>query len=121
MNMDKGVTILGAGGHAKVVISTLLSANIKIQRILDDNPEKWGSSIFDIEVTGPLSEIDFDSAEQALTAIGDNKTRKDIVNRFPRLHWITAVHPTAYVHPSVPWKRNSGICKSSGPTGYLDW
>ena len=63
MNMDKGVTILGAGGHAKVVISTLMSANIKIKRILDDNPDKWGSRIFDIEVTGPLSEIDLSSME----------------------------------------------------------
>ena len=56
--MDNGVTILGAGGHAKVVISTLLSANVKINKILDDNPDKWGSRILSIEITGPLSKID---------------------------------------------------------------
>jgi sugar O-acyltransferase (sialic acid O-acetyltransferase NeuD family) len=100
--MDKGVTILGAGGHAKVVISTLISANIKINKILDDNPDKWGSWIFDIEITGPLSKIGQSSREHAVIAIGDNKTRKSIMEKFQHVQWVTAViHPDAYVHPSV--------------------
>lgn len=99
--MDKGVIIIGAGGHAKVVISTLIASGIKVNKIFDDNPDKWGSCIFDIEITGPLSKIDIHSTELALTAIGDNKVRKDIVSRFRHLHWITVVHPSAYVDPTV--------------------
>lgn len=99
--MDKGVTILGAGGHAKVVVSTLISANIKINKILDDNPDKWGSHIFGIEVTGPLSEPGQSSVERAIVAIGDNKTRKRIVEIFQYSQWVSVIHPDAYVHPSV--------------------
>jgi sugar O-acyltransferase (sialic acid O-acetyltransferase NeuD family) len=99
--MEEHVIVIGAGGHAKVVIRTLLASGIKIDKVFDDNPEKWGSSIFDIEVTGPLSGIDRDSTALALTAIGDNKTRKDVVSRFGQLRWITIVHPSAYVDPTV--------------------
>jgi sugar O-acyltransferase (sialic acid O-acetyltransferase NeuD family) len=99
--MEEHVIVIGAGGHAKVVISTLLASGIKIDKIFDDNPEKWGSRVFDIEVTGPLSNINSDRTTPAITAIGDNKTRKDVVRRFARLQWKTVVHPTAYVHPTV--------------------
>jgi sugar O-acyltransferase (sialic acid O-acetyltransferase NeuD family) len=100
--MDKNVTVLGAGGHAKVVVSTLIAANIRINRILDDNPDKWGSHIFDIKITGPLSEIDQTSVGDAVIAIGDNRTRKHIVEKFRHLRWSAAIcHPDAYVHPSV--------------------
>ncbi len=99
--MQKSVIVIGAGGHSKVVVSTLIASGIEVNRIYDDNPEKWGSSILDIEIVGPLSDIGYDSIEQALTAIGDNKIRKDIVSRFPRLRWVTVVHPSAYVHSTA--------------------
>ena len=108
--MDKGVTILGAGGHAKVVISTLMSAGFQIKRILDDNPDKWGSRIFDIDVTGPFSRIDPGSTEHAVIAIGDNKTRKRIAEKLQHVRWVTAViHPDAYVHPSVRLGRGTVV------------
>jgi UDP-perosamine 4-acetyltransferase len=99
--MQKSVMIIGAGGHAKVVVSTLIASGIMVSKIYDDNPDKWGSCILNIEIVGPLSDIDYDSVEQALTAIGNNKTRKGIVNRFPRVRWTTVVHPSAYVHPTA--------------------
>jgi sugar O-acyltransferase (sialic acid O-acetyltransferase NeuD family) len=108
--MDNGVTILGAGGHAKVVISTLLSANIKINKILDDNPDKWGSRILGIEITGPLSEIDNNGAGDAIIAIGDNKTRKRLVEKYQHTRWaVAAIHPDAYVHPSVSLGRGTVV------------
>ena len=108
--MDNGVTILGAGGHAKVVISTLLSANVKINKILDDNPDKWGSRILSIKITGPLSEVDSSSAGDAIIAIGDNKTRKRIVEKYQHAQWMMAViHPDAYVHPSVRLGRGTVV------------
>jgi sugar O-acyltransferase (sialic acid O-acetyltransferase NeuD family) len=100
--MDNVVTILGAGGHAKVVISTLLSADVKIDRILDDNPDKWGTRMLSMEITGPLSEINNSSTGDVIIAIGDNRTRKHIVEKFQHTRWAMAVvHPDAYVHPSV--------------------
>jgi sugar O-acyltransferase (sialic acid O-acetyltransferase NeuD family) len=107
--MDKGVIIIGAGGHAKVVVSTLIAANIKIGGIFDDDPDKWGKTILGVKIIGSLSGIDRDSTEQALIAVGDNKTRKDIAGRFPHLRWITIVHPDAYVHPSVHLGKGTAV------------
>jgi sugar O-acyltransferase (sialic acid O-acetyltransferase NeuD family) len=110
MNMNKSITVLGAGGHAKVIISTLIAANITISRILDDNPDKWGSRVFDIKITGPFSEMDPGNTERAVIAIGDNKTRKRISERFQHVRWMTAViHPDAYVHPTVRLGRGTVV------------
>jgi shikimate 5-dehydrogenase len=38
--MPKGLVVLGAGGHAKVVISALKKLNINILAILDDDKQK---------------------------------------------------------------------------------
>jgi sugar O-acyltransferase (sialic acid O-acetyltransferase NeuD family) len=107
--MEKSVIVIGAGGHAKVVISTLIASGIKVEKIFDDNPDKWGGHLFDIEITGPLSQIDPCSDEPALTAIGDNRVRKDIVNRFKNLHWINVVHPSAFVDPTVSLGRGTVV------------
>ena len=120
--MKEHVIVIGAGGHAKVVISTLLASDIKIDKIFDDNPEKWGSNIFDIEVTGPLSSIDCNSSTVALTAIGDNKTRRDVVRRFEQSP-LDNRGPSNRICPSNSSfrKRNSGFCESSNPAGYIGW
>lgn len=35
--MKNNVVVIGGGGHAKVVISTLLESNIQIKAILDED------------------------------------------------------------------------------------
>ncbi|HVN96706.1 MAG TPA: acetyltransferase [Syntrophorhabdaceae bacterium] len=99
--MRESVIVIGAGGHAKVVVSTLIAAGVEVSKIYDDHADKWKSSIFGIPIVGPLSDIGDDSSVAAITAIGDNKTRKRVVARFPHLRWIAVVHPAAYVHPNA--------------------
>lgn len=99
--MKKDVIVIGAGGHAKVVISTLIASGYRVSKIVDDDPDKWGKSIFDIKIAGPLSMLDDSSSEPVLAAIGNNRTRKDVATRFNHLRWVTVVHPSAYVHPTV--------------------
>lgn len=99
--MEKDVIVIGAGGHAKVVISTLIASGYRVSKIVDDDADKWGKSIFDIKIAGPLSTLDDSNTEPVLAAIGSNKTRRDIVSRFHYLRWITVVHPSAYVHPTA--------------------
>lgn len=99
--MSDGVIVVGAGGHAKVVVSVILAAGMKIAAIYDDDPEKWGWEISGYKVLGPLSAIDDTGRGPAIMAIGDNSLRKKLVSRFKRLSWIKVIHPAAYVHPSV--------------------
>lgn len=44
---SKTVAIVGSGGHATVVASTLILAEHQIVSFYDDDEQKWGSSIFD--------------------------------------------------------------------------
>lgn len=99
--MKNRLIVLGAGGHAKVVVSTVIEAGIKIEGIYDDDPGKWGKSILDIPIKGPFSMIHESECSNAVIAIGDNRTRRTIAEKFSYLRWISIVHPNAYVHSSV--------------------
>ncbi|MBN1877732.1 MAG: transferase, partial [Anaerolineae bacterium] len=42
MNTEvESVCVLGAGGHAKVVISTLQAAGYRVEAVYDDDAQKW--------------------------------------------------------------------------------
>jgi sugar O-acyltransferase (sialic acid O-acetyltransferase NeuD family) len=91
----KGVTVIGAGGHAKVVIATLKAAGKKVACIYDDDPEKKGSSILKVKVKGPIPKK---ISGPAVIAIGDNLARKELAGKIGGARWTRVVHPKAIVH-----------------------
>lgn len=99
--MGEGVIVIGGGGHAKVVVSTLMAMEIPVRAVYDDDPAKWGKDLCGVKIVGPLSDLDSLSNGIAVLAIGDNKTRSILAKRFQKFRWLTAVHPRAFVHPSV--------------------
>jgi sugar O-acyltransferase (sialic acid O-acetyltransferase NeuD family) len=107
--MGQSVFILGAGGHAKVVLATLESVGIFPVAIYDDEASKWGSHLFNIPIKGGLDDFAELGAVSAFIAIGKNVTRKRIVARFTSIDWITIIHPRASIHTSVQIGRGSII------------
>jgi len=106
----KGIVILGAGGHAKVVLSTALAAGLSVEGIFDDDDTKWGQRLLDVPVLGPLETLRSERFPQAVIAIGDNRVRKMIAERFDGCcEWITVIHPRAFVHQSVRIGRGTVI------------
>lgn len=101
MNSNEEVHVIGAGGHAKVVISTLQAVGYNPQAIFDDDPKKWGMRLLEIPVVGPLSEFERSTSVRAVIAIGDNARRRFFAERLQKTDWVTVVHPHAYVHTSV--------------------
>ncbi|CAM4152196.1 acetyltransferase [Deinococcus marmoris] len=95
-----GVLVVGAGGHAKVVIATLRAAGMDVAGVLDDRAESWGGSVLGCPVLGGLERLE-QSADRAVLAIGSNAARRDLAARFPNATWATAIHPAATVHESV--------------------
>jgi sugar O-acyltransferase (sialic acid O-acetyltransferase NeuD family) len=95
-----GVVVLGAGGHAKVVISTLRAAGEAVDVIYDDNSSRWGKTLRGIPIRGPISALGMHADRPAVIAVGDNAIRQSIAGKYP-LRWITAVHPRACVDPTV--------------------
>jgi len=96
----ENIYIIGAGGHAKVVISTIRILNRKIGGIFDDDLSKRGARILDVPVLGSISEV-FTLDGSFIIAIGDNKIRKEIFERYSSLNFIKIMHPNAFVDQTV--------------------
>jgi sugar O-acyltransferase (sialic acid O-acetyltransferase NeuD family) len=97
----KTVAVIGAGGHAKVVISTLQDAGYRVAAVFDDNQKMWGTSLLGVRVQGAISELDGGLYPAAVIAIGSNSVRERLSQQIKQVEWISAIHPQAYVHPSV--------------------
>src|SRR5262249_19405674 len=101
MAQQRGVVILGAGGHAKVVIGTLQAAGHRVAAVLDDDGSRRGQTLLGLPLVGALAELAGTGETQAVLAVGDNRVRERLARQFRNVAWVTAVHPSAYVHPSV--------------------
>ncbi len=100
MSDKNEIIIIGAGGHGKVVLSTLLSMGKKVRGFVDDNPNLLHTKILGYPVLGNRSLL-IEKNQAAILTIGDNQIRKKFAAMYPHLNWQTAIHPTAYVHESV--------------------
>lgn len=101
------VAILGAGGHAKVVIDTVERAGThRIVGVFDDDPAKWGTQVCGYRVAGGIDEFLQRwraRCPAAVIAIGDNHVRHKLYRRLAGvgLTPVTAVHPSAVVARDV--------------------
>lgn len=94
---DADVVVLGAGGHAKVVVSTLRAAGYRVTGLFDDDSAKWGTKVAGVGVLGPL----MDAVGQGVIGIGQNCMRRRIAESSRHMVWVTVVHPSAYVDPTA--------------------
>ncbi len=95
-----GVSIIGAGGHAKVVVATLLDRGVTVDGLYDDANEKWGSQILGINIIDSVLSLLDKKDVTAIIAIGDNAVREKIANAQKNFNWVTAVSPHTYIHAS---------------------
>src|SRR4051794_5283000 len=85
------IIVIGCGGHAKVVISTLRAAGHRVSAVFDDNAQKWGSEICGVCVGGPITAANDAPARLGVMGIGDNATRRQLVQKLGNLRWVIAV------------------------------
>lgn len=100
-----GIVVIGAGGHAKVLISTLSARGLPIAAIFDDDDAKWGMDAQGIRV----SRMERERGGRAIVGIGDNAKRRAVV-RALNFEWQTVVHPSAWVDPSAKLGRGTVVC-----------
>jgi acetyltransferase EpsM len=103
------IAIIGAGGHAAVVASTIIAAGNEVAGFFADVQSSWGTKILGIPVIGPISEITSKNCSHAIIAIGTNEARKRIAAEID-IDWFTVVHPFSWVHPEVPIGKGTIIC-----------
>ena len=94
------VVVLGAGGHAKVVIATLRSVGETVVAILDDDPTTWGRELLGVPVRGEMAAL-ADHGNRAVIAVGSNTARAAIAAKFPAVAWVTVVHSSAVIAEGV--------------------
>ncbi len=101
--MKKPVIIIGAGGHAKVLMDCLRLMNVDIVGMLDKNPSQ-GNGVGELPIIGDDSAI-FDFACDAVKlvngigSVGDTSLRTNIFNKFKNLGYSfrSVIHPNAIV------------------------
>ena len=97
--MSESIVVIGAGGHAKVVLATLEVLGLKVAGVFDDDVSLWGREIQGVEVEGPVKRA-AQKGQAGILAIGSNRERQRLVDELS-LEWLTAVHPSAQIHNSV--------------------
>jgi sugar O-acyltransferase (sialic acid O-acetyltransferase NeuD family) len=83
------------------VIATLVAARYQPVAIFDDDERKWGTVVLGVKVAGGTDLLEAGDPRLAVMGIGDNRARRALVARLPRLSWLAVVHRFACVHPSV--------------------
>lgn len=101
MSDKESIAIIGAGGHARVVIGTLQAAGLPVEAIFDDNPSVWNTEILGIPVLGAVNRLIDEGYKRAVIAIGDNATRRRLSVQLRGIEWVSVVHPHTWIHPSV--------------------
>jgi sugar O-acyltransferase (sialic acid O-acetyltransferase NeuD family) len=92
--MNNYLSILGFGGHSKVVLDLAKNLGLSISGLYDDNPSTYGKEYNGIKVLGPINSI---ASGTAVIAIGNNKIRKNIVDQSLPINWKVLIHPSSYV------------------------
>lgn len=104
----KKVTIIGGGGHAKVVMDVIRARNdCLLTGFLDDADFPDITSCPHLGNIMQLGSV-YDDMTLLVCAIGDNKTRKrvveDVLNQCKQhgaLRWESFIHPSAIISPSA--------------------
>jgi len=102
------VLIMGAGGHSKVVINTILACNkttnaFSIVGILDDNLDLHNKTFMGIPVLGGITRFREFEHDAVVVGIGDNLTRQKYYLELKEQgeHMITVIHPRATLAADV--------------------
>jgi sugar O-acyltransferase (sialic acid O-acetyltransferase NeuD family) len=105
---SKPVIVLGAGGHARVLIDTLQLLDTDIMGITDPDKTLWGQTLMDVDILGSDEKI-FDihperiSLVNALGSTQSTKARQKLFETWQQRGYTFAsvVHPKAVVARSV--------------------
>lgn len=95
------VSVLGAGGHAKVVIATLRAAGYNVRAVYDDDPVHHGRTVHGVPVVGSVDAYAAVRDMPCCIAIGSNRHRSRMADALAGADWVTAVHPSAVIDDTV--------------------
>ena len=93
--MSQDVIIIGASGHGKVVMDTVLCAGDRVLGFLDDG--LCDAAFMGLPVLGRSKDYTRWPEASFVIAIGNAAVRERLVREMPGANWYTAIHPRATV------------------------
>lgn len=99
--MSRPLVVLGASGHAKVVVATARAAGRQVVAAFDDDPAKLGGDVLGVPIVGPLAAARELREAEAVFGIGDNAVRRAKEIELAGLEFSAVVHPHAWVAREV--------------------
>lgn len=94
------IVLVGAGGHAKVVIALAHALGHAVVALVDRDPEKLGRLVSGVPVVGSAAEVADAHGCGFVLSIGDNRTRAEFA-AVMKVRFVSLVHPWAWVAPSA--------------------
>ena len=100
---DRPVLIVGAGGHAKVVIELLRAMSIPIAGLIDHDRTKQALGVAWVGADEDLPRLRAEGLNRAFVAVGDNRRRLDLGRGLVAggFELVNAVSSHAVISPSV--------------------
>ncbi|MEM9953283.1 MAG: acetyltransferase [Chloroflexota bacterium] len=95
--------VIGAGGHAKVIIDSLTLDGVNDIHLLDDNLALKNKIIAGFKVKGTIAQWQDSQPDAVIVAIGNNQIRQQIVKTISidDTHWQAVIHPRAIIAKSA--------------------
>lgn len=111
----KKIAIIGAGGHAKVIIDIISEiGNYVIVGFFDDN--KFGT-FCNIPILGKINEINIINKnieiDTYIIGIGNDRIRQNIYETHKNINWDTLIHPKTIISKTSIINYGTVICAGS--------
>ncbi|MCC7073420.1 MAG: acetyltransferase [Deltaproteobacteria bacterium] len=100
------VAVLGAGGHAKVMVATLKAAGRLVLGCFVREAAELGGKVLGVPV---LHEDTVPAGAELILAAGDGRLRQRLAAKLAG-PWAIVVHPSAIIDPSVVLEPGAMIC-----------
>lgn len=100
--MSEQVIIIGASGHGKVIADIVTKSGDTVVGFLDDDISKEN-------VLGAVCDCVKYPDKKFIIGIGNNKIRKAIAEKYSRLAYYTATHPTAVIAENVKIGKGTAV------------
>ncbi|CAN5128329.1 N/A [soil metagenome] len=91
------ISLIGAGGHARVVASSAGRAGLDVKAVYETDPDLVGQPFGAVVVEADAGQTDGASH----VAIGSNRARKAVVEARPGARWISVIDPSAILADNV--------------------
>ncbi len=106
------LVIIGAGGHARVMIAALRCLNRVPRMIADINPDLWGHEMDGIVIAAPEDIEIGDKLVNGVGGVGKTRARQAVYDLFAARGFVfeTVMHPSATVTGEVHYGAGTQVC-----------